>query len=175
MRNADREHIRASAGKNMEAYFQRVIRFWQEIRSGPWIPWLPPGLSCSEARRMAARLRSGAIVPADPRISPLLLAYLLDMAAEKELILSAALSDARAHRGLSTSIDEKYAAERRRSLVRDFHRLKESPEAQDPDSRAAQRLRRLHRVRRQENGRSRRQHKPRSRRLKALVRNGRGR
>src|SRR5689334_16959999 len=172
MRYRDRERINASAGRNLEAYFHSVIRFWQATEGGPWIPWLPPGLSCSEARRLAARLRAGEVAPADPRISPLMLAYILDMAAEKELMVRAFASGARAHRELVASIDERDAVARRRSFVAGFHRLKSSPEAHQPDSRAARRLRSLHRVRRLENGRSRRRHRPRSRRLKFLVRKG---
>jgi hypothetical protein len=52
-------------------------------------------------------------------------------------------------------LEERHAAERRRSFVAGFHRLKKSLEAKDPESPAAARLRRMHRTRRKELRRTR--------------------
>jgi len=169
MRTRDRERLNVFSAETLEAYLKRLGRYCQAVQNGPWIPWLPPGLGCSQALRLAARIRSGAVRLEDPRIPPGLFADLLEQSVEKERVLRATIDDIDEYRELVRTMDERYAAERRRSMVAGFHRLKESPEAQDPDSPAGQRLQRLKRVRRQEGRRSRRRYRPKSRRLKVLA------
>jgi len=74
------------------------------------------------------------------------------------------------------SFVEKDEAERARRHIAAFHRLKKSPEARDPESPVAQRVRRIHRARRNAFGRPRNRGarvtsmKRRSRRFRAYVR-----
>jgi hypothetical protein len=120
------------------------------------VPWLRPGLSYSQLRRTVARLRSGAVRLVDPRISPALLADLLEKSIEQDLRVKAVVREVREYDALKKAVEERYAAERRRSFVAGFHRLKASPEARNPESPVAEKVRRMHRKRRSELGRPRR-------------------
>ena len=119
-------------------------------------PWLRPGQSLSELRRTVARLRSGAISLADPRISPLVLADVIEKSIVKELLVRWIVTELGGNTERFRAIKEREERERVQHRVAAFHRLKKSPEASDPDSGVAQRVRRLDRKRRNELGRSRR-------------------
>ncbi len=57
------------------------------------------------------------------------------------------------YREISRSIEEKEETARRKSFVAGFHRLKKSPEASDPESPVAERVKSIDRPRRKELGR----------------------
>jgi len=120
------------------------------------VPWLRPGQSHSELRRTARRLRTRQIRLPDPRISPDLLAHLIERAIEQELLVNWMMAELGQESELHRVLEERNEHERVRHAVAGFHRLKESPEASDPESAVAQRLRRMHRERRREMGRARR-------------------
>jgi len=119
-------------------------------------PWLRPGQTVSELRRTVQRLRSGAIRPADPQLSPLVLADVLEKTILKEQFKRWMVAELGGNNELYKSIKEREEEERDRRRDAEFHELKKSEEARDPDSPAAQLLRELNRERRHEQGRSRR-------------------
>ena len=150
MKTKDREFLNAEIGRRLESMLQR---FGQ---APPLVPWLRPGMSYASLRRTAARLRAGVIRPSDPRISPYVLADMIERAIEQELLVKLVAMEMRELGGISRSREEKNAAEREKRYVAAFHRLKKSPEASDPESPAAQRVRHIHRRRRNALGRPRR-------------------
>jgi hypothetical protein len=58
--------------------FAAVVRRMKENKELAFAPWLCPDMSISASRRTVARLRSGAIRLGDPRISPLMLAPIIE-------------------------------------------------------------------------------------------------
>lgn len=162
MRAKDREFLDAEGTRRMESMLGHIAQ------APPFVPWLRPGMSHSALRRTAARLRAGVIRPEDPRVSPLMLADLIEQAIERELLVKLIVEEAREYDEMCRSIEEKAEEERARRYVAAFHRLKKSPEASDPESPAAQRVRRLHRSRRHALGRPRKRR--RSRRFRAFLR-----
>jgi hypothetical protein len=152
MRSRDRNVLQDDWNQRFGAVARKVA----ESSAVAFAPWLRPGMSLSALRRTVARLRSGAIRLADPRISPLMLAQILEDAIAKELVVRWMVATLGGNNELRRSIAAREERERVRHLVAGFHRLKKSPEAQEPDSPAAQRVRRLHRERRNELGRPRR-------------------
>lgn len=150
MKKKDREFLQAEIGIRLESMLRR---FGQ---APPLVPWLRPGMSYSSLHRTAARLRAGVIRPSDPRVSPYVLADMIERAIEQELLVKLVAMEAREVDGMYRSLEEKNAAEREKRYVAAFHRLKKSPEASDPESPAARRARRIHRARRNGLGRPRR-------------------
>ena len=123
---------RSAEDRNGRTLLQRL----SEVRE--IVPWLRPGQSYSALRRTAARLRSGAIRLADPRISPQLLADIIEKAIAQEMLVKMLAKEAVEYGQMQREMREKYEYERARRVVNDFHRLKKSPEVSDPDSRAAE-------------------------------------
>jgi len=156
MRTRDRERLDAMVSRTLETFLIRIARFCLETRNGPSVPRLPPGMSCSEALRLAARLRSGAVRVPDSKVPPAQSAELLERSTELERMIRGSLGEAAQYPELYEDLENDHAAERKRRFVARFHRLKESAAAQGPDSPDAQRLRRLHRLRRKEGRRARR-------------------
>jgi hypothetical protein len=152
MRSKDRNSLQDDWNRR----FGTVARRIDEDKDVAFAPWLRPAMSLSALRRTAARLRSGAIRPADPRISPLVLADVIERSIAKELLVRWIVAELNRNVELRRSIEERNERERVRRLVSGFHRLKKSEEASDPDSPASERVRRLHRERRNELGRPRR-------------------
>lgn len=149
MKTKHREILVAESGRRLESMLKRFSQVTELM------PELRPGLSHSDLRRTVARLRDGTFVPADPRVSPSLLADLIEKSlAQEELVLSVA-KEAEEYRELSRSLQEKEEAERKKRSVAKFHLLKKSPEASDPESTVAERVARIGRTRRQELGRPR--------------------
>jgi hypothetical protein len=151
MRTKDREFLQEDWRRRFAAVAQRIA----EVGELAFVPTPGPGLSLAALRRTVARLRSGAIRPSDPRVSPLLLADLMEMGIEKELLVRWIVAELGGNVALGREIEERGEEERVRRLVAGFHRLKKSCKAEDADSAAAQRLQRLHRERRNELGRPR--------------------
>jgi hypothetical protein len=119
------------------------------------VPWLRPGLSHADLRRTAARLRAGTIRVIDPRIPPSVLADVIETSIAQELLARSVAMEMIEYSRIMQELREKDEAERARRFVAGFHRLKKSPEARDPESKAAQRVRRIHRARRNALGRPR--------------------
>jgi len=147
MRAKDREFINAEGGWRLESMLRRLGAVTGLV------PWLRPGQSYSDLRRTAARLRNGTIRVIDPRVSPTLLADIIEKAVAQELLVKTIAMEMLEYRHLVAEFREKYEAERVRRSVAGFHRLKKSPEAKDPESKVAQKVRRIHRKRRKEMGR----------------------
>ena len=120
---------------------------------GPTVPWLPRYADLRVIRRAAARPRSGAMRPADPSLDPHEAAWVLDRAVEQQRVVLDSVADADAHRALYEDVLSRGERERLMRRRAAFHRLKISPEAHDPESGAAEKVRQLHRQRRRELGR----------------------
>lgn len=154
MRTRDREHLGAEAGRNLETMLRRMAEWTLKVQKlGVMVPWMPPWETYSGMRRRIARLRAGKVEGLDPQIPPLAMADLMELSLEKEMILRASLADIDGRRDLERRINEKLDSERFRRSVDRFHSLKKSPEASDPDSRAAEKVRQIHRTRKREEGR----------------------
>jgi len=153
MRTKDRDFLNAEGGRRLESMLHRISSV-NEV-----VPWLRPGQSYSELRRTAARLRAGAIHLEDPRISPYLLADVIEKSIAQELFVKSLAMEALGLRQMHCEFKEKEEAARKRRFVAGFHRLKKSPEASDPESPVAERVRRIHRARRNELGRPRKRRK----------------
>jgi hypothetical protein len=147
MKTKDRDFLNAESGRRLESMLQRFSS------ATVLVPWLRPGLSYSALRRTAARLRAGAIRVVDPRIPPHVLADVIEKSIAQEMLVKSVAMEMIEYRRMVEEFREKYEAERARRFVAGFHRLKKSPEASDPDSKVAQRVRRIHRARRKEIGR----------------------
>ena len=150
MKAKDREFLDAESGRRLESMLQRFASV-REL-----VPWLRPGLSYCDLRRTAARLRAGAIRLIDPRISPHMLADVIERAIAQELLVKSVATEMIQFNEIVRELREKDEVERARRFVAGFHRLKKSPEASDPESKVAQRVRRMHRARRNMLGRPRR-------------------
>jgi hypothetical protein len=170
VRAKDREFLNAECGERLESMLRRI----GQVKAV--VPWLRPGMSYSALRRTAARLRAGVIRPDDPRVSPILLAEMIERAIEQELLVKLIVQESREYGEIYRSFVEKDEAERARRYVASFHRLKKSPEARDPETPVAQRVRRIHRARRNALGRPRKPRgrvaamKRRSRHFRAFIR-----
>jgi hypothetical protein len=122
---------------------------------GVMVPYMPPWETYAGMRRKIERLRAGKVQNLDPRIPRLALADLMELAVEKEMVLRSVLADIDEQRNLEQRINERLDVERFRRSVTSFHTLKKSPEASDPDSPAAEKVRQIHRTRKKEEGRGR--------------------
>jgi hypothetical protein len=110
-------------------------------------------LTPSALRRAAARLRAGEITPANPNVSPIEAAEQLEReVASRQAVRRIILAG---NPYYSQKALRKAEARRQRRRMDTLHRLKKSPEATDPTSPVAERVRRIHHLRRQEQGRSR--------------------
>jgi hypothetical protein len=122
---------------------------------GVMVPYMPPWETYAGMRRKIERLRAGKVRGLDPRIPPLALADLMELAIEKEMVVRSVAADMDEHRDMERRINERLDAERFRRSVAGFHTLKKSPDASNPDSPAAEKVRQIHRRRKKEEGRGR--------------------
>jgi hypothetical protein len=143
MKAKDREFLNAESGRRLESMLQRFSSV------SVLVPWLRPGLSHSALRRTAARLRAGAIRVVDPRVSPVLLADVIEKSIAQEQLAKSVAMEMLAFNQMVEDFREESENERARRFVASFHRLKKSAEASDPESKVAQRVRRIHRLRRE--------------------------
>jgi hypothetical protein len=114
--------------------------------------------SASNLRRTAARIRSGAFPIRNPELQPLEFADLLDEIASVdffESLKTEALDSERLHR----EYEAEERAEREQDLVAELCHLKKLPEARDPESEVAKKVRELHHLRKNELGRPRKRKK----------------
>jgi len=134
----------------------RAAQFAMKVQAlGVMVPNMPPWETYAGLRRKAERLRAGKVRGLDPRIPPEAMAELMELMIEKEMITRATVADMDGHADIARRITEKLETERFRRSVASFHILKKSPEAADPDSPAAERVRQIHRMRKKEEGRGR--------------------
>ena len=122
---------------------------------GMMVPWMPPWETYVGMRRKIERLRAGKVQNLDPRIPRMAMADMMQLSMEKDMVLHETLADIQERRDLERRINEKLDSERFRRSVAGFHTLKKSPEAADPDSPAAEKVRQIHRTRKKEEGRGR--------------------
>ena len=132
-------------------FLQSRLRAWGLVNEA--IPCVPPWVTYAELRRMVARLRSGKM-RGDPRIPPNAMADFIEASIEQDMMVHAVTMAAREEAELARALEQRKEAERARRAVAGFHRLKQSAKA-DPESPVAEKVRRLHRMRRNALGRPR--------------------
>jgi hypothetical protein len=133
---------------------KKVMTMLQRMATAPvslGFPVLPPlHESDAELRRKAARLRDGSIVPFFPFVDPYELADVVERQILCRQIVNSIVADMRESHAMEEDLWEREEAERREREAAAYHRLKELPERQDPDSETAQYVRQMHRDRREE-------------------------
>jgi hypothetical protein len=156
MRTRDREHINAEAGRRLESMLRRFGEHALKVQAlGVMVPHMPPWETYAGMRRKIERLRAGKVRGLDPRIPRLALADLMELSLEKDMLVRSVVADMNGQTDLERKIKERLESERFRRSVAGFHALKKSPEAADPESPVAEKVRRLNRQRRNELGRPR--------------------
>jgi len=156
MRTRDRECIHAESYRHFQSMLRRFGEFAAKVQAlGVMVPNMPPWETYAGMRRKIERLRAGKVQNLDPRIPRLALADLMELVVEKEMVLRSVRADIDEQRDLEQRINERLDVERFRRSVTSFHTLKKSPEASDPDSPAAEKVRQIHRWRKREEGRGR--------------------
>ena len=144
MRDKDLEFLNTSEDG---LRLQRVLREWGMVRDD--LPWVPSSVTYAQLRRNVARLRSGKM-RVDPRIPPNELADLLEASMNQDRLMRDLTM---ATRGQTEIERERKEAERASRAVAGFHRLKKAAKAADPESLAAEKVRRIHRIRKKALGR----------------------
>ena len=99
----DRERLQKDWGRRFGAVAQRV----SESGEFAFAPWLQPGQTLAELRRTVQRLRSGSIRPADPQLSPLVLADVLEKTIAKEELVRWIVAELGGNNELHRSIKER--------------------------------------------------------------------
>lgn len=152
MRARALEFLTTEEGKSMEEYL-RCYRFLKDD-----VPGIPPWVTYAELRRMAARLRSGKM-RADPWIPPNELADLIERSIRQDQFVRDILKAGRRQKEYERQCDQRDEENRRKGVRAGFHRLKSSPQAADPESPVAKKVRSLNRRLRNELGCPRRRRK----------------
>jgi len=152
MRERALEFLNTEEGKRVEEYLRHDGWLKDEV------PGIPPWVTYAELRRMAARLRSGKL-RGDPRIPPNEQADLIERSIRQDQLVKGMLKAERNSMEFEREREQRDEANRRRGLRAGFHRLKSSPQAADPDSPVAKKVRSLNRKLRNELGAPRRRRK----------------
>jgi len=152
MRARALKFLTTEEGKGIEEYL-RHYRFLDDE-----VPGIPPWVTYAELRRTAARLRSGKL-RGDPRIAPNDLADLIERSIRQDQLVRGILKSELEQTKFERELDQQDEANRRRGLRAGFHRLKSSPQAADPESPVAEKVRSLNRKLRNELGCPRRRRK----------------
>jgi hypothetical protein len=156
MRTKDRECLNAEVGTRLESMLRRVGEYAMKVQAlGVMVPSMPRWETYAGMRRKIERLRAGKVRDLDPRIPPNALADVMELSIEKEMITRSVVADMDDYGDIGRRINEKLDIERFRRSVTSFHTLKKSPEASDPDSPVAEKVRQIHRTRKKEEGRGR--------------------
>lgn len=156
MRTRDREYLNAEAGTRLESMLRRLGEYTMKVQAlGVMVPSMPRWETYAGMRRKIERLRAGKVRGLDPRIPPHALADVMELSIEKEMITRSVAAEMDEHTDIGRRINQRLDAERFRRSVTTFHTLKKSPEASDPDSPAAEKVRQIHRTRKKEEGRGR--------------------
>jgi hypothetical protein len=156
MRTRDREYLNAEAGRRLESMLQRMGQWAVKVQEfGVMVPNMPHWETCAGLRRKIERLRAGKVRGLDPGIPPQALIKMMELMIEKETLTRSVVAEMDENRDIEQRINEKLDAERFRRSVASFHTLKKSPEAANPDSPVAEKVRQIHRARKKEMGRGR--------------------
>ena len=156
MRTRDRDFLNTESGRRLESMLRRFGEHAMKVQAlGMMAPLMPPWETYASMRRRIERLRAGKVRSLDPRIPPDALADLMELSLERTILTRSVVADMNGATDLERKINERLESERFRRSVAGFHALKKSPEAADPDSPAAEKVRRLNRQRRNELGRPR--------------------
>jgi acyl-coenzyme A synthetase/AMP-(fatty) acid ligase len=149
MKVRDREHLNAESERRLESMLERIGEMDEDV------PWLPVGMSYAALRRMAARLRSGKTRSVNPRMTANELADLIEKSIAQSLLVRSFALETLELNEMERELEQREEEERARHFVSRLHSLKKSPEAADPESPAAQKVRQLNRQIRNELGRPR--------------------
>jgi len=152
MRARALEFLSTEEGKDAE----EILRDFGVLKDD--VPGIPPWVTYAELRRMAVRLRAGKL-RGDPRIPPNDLADLIERSIKQDQLLRGMAMAEREQSEFERECDERDEAIRRSGLRAGFHRLKSSPQAADPESAVARKVRSLNRKLRNELGGPRRRRK----------------
>jgi hypothetical protein len=156
MRTSDREYLNAEAGRRLESMLRRFGEYAMKVQElGVMVPWMPPWETYAGMRRKVERLRAGKVRGLNPSVPRHMLADLMELSIEKEMVVRSVVAEMDEHTDIERRINERLDAERFRRSVAGFHTLKKSPEAADPDSPVAEKVRQIHRARKKEEGRGR--------------------
>lgn len=154
MRTRDREYLNAEAGVRLESMLRRFGEHAMKVQEmGVMVPRMPPWETLAGMRRKLERLRAGKVRGLNPLVPPDRLADLMALSIEKEMLIRSVVDEMDEHRQIERRINERLESERFRRSVANFHTLKKSPEAADPDSPTAEKVRQIHRTRKKEEGR----------------------
>ena len=149
MRDKDLEFLNTTeAGKQL----QSILREWGWVRDD--VPFVPSWVTYAKLRRMVSRLRSGKM-RGDPRIPPHALADLMEASMKQDMMVGDVTTAAREQTKIERELEQRKEAERARRAVAGFHRLKKAAKAADPESPVAEKVRRIHRIRKKALGRRR--------------------
>ena len=118
-------------------------------------PKLPPREDDAAIRRTAARVRAGVVPGLDPTIPPAAIADALVTSLEQEEAVRTLAARLRERDEVEREYQELERADREARLTASLLRLKSLPEANDPESPVAKKIRELNRRRRNEHGQPR--------------------
>jgi hypothetical protein len=156
MRTRDRKYLNTEAERRFESLIRRMGEWTLKVQAlGVMVPDMPPWETYAGMRRKVERLRAGKVRDLDLMISNQTLADVMELSIEKDRIIRSAADGTYGQADIEQRINEKLDVERFRRSVAGFHTLKKSPEAADPDSPVAEKVRRIHRIRKKEEGRGR--------------------
>ena len=152
MRARALKFLNTEEGKGVEELLRNYGMLKDEV------PGIPPSVTYAELRRMAARLRSGKM-RGNQWMPPNELADLIERAIRQDQLVRGVFKADRNQTEFDRECEQRDEAKRRKRLVASLHRLKKSPEAADPESPVAEKVRRLNHQRRNKLGRPRKRRK----------------
>ena len=150
MRSRDRQRLDSDWSGRFETWVDRL--YMTRIQ----LPGLLRGMTYGQIRQLIKLLRAGKIGSGDVRISPQMMAEVLEQTIDDNAMAKWAVATLGGHDDKHRAMEERYARERERSRVAGFHELKNRAVEEGPDSAAAERFRQASRGRRNALGRQRR-------------------
>src|SRR5437879_12957675 len=114
------------------------------------LPLMPPWQTYAGMRRAIARLRAGKVRGLAPWVPPEALADVMEQSIEQTMLIRSVVAEMNEMPEIERKINERLDVERFRRSVASFHELKKSPEAADPASPVAEKVRRIHRTRKKQ-------------------------
>src|SRR5260221_1843054 len=138
-----------------EGAMRRVKLVDRLMRGRNGAPKLPPRQDDAAIRRTASRVRAGVIPGLDPAIPPADMAAALEPSLEQEEVVRNLAATLRERDEVEREYQELERTDRAARLAASLLRLKSRPEAHDPESPVAKKVRELNRRRRNELGRPR--------------------
>ena len=141
------------------AAMRRVQLLDRLMRGSNGAPKLPPRQDDAAIRRTAARVRARMIPGLDPAMAPAALAEALETSLDHEEVVRNLAATLRERDEVDRQYEELERTDRAARLAASLLRLKSRPEAHDPESPVAKKVRELNRRRRNELGRPRKRKK----------------